>query len=71
MKKFFITTAIDYANSKPHAGHAYEKVISDIIARYKRLTGYEVYFSTGTDEHSLNVAAKAKELALTRRLFAI
>ena len=69
MKKFFITTAIDYANSKPHAGHAYEKVISDIIARYKRLTGYEVYFSTGTDEHSLNVAAKAKELGLDPKAF--
>lgn len=62
MKKFYITTAIDYANSKPHIGHAYEKVTSDILARYKRLRGYEVYFSTGTDEHSANVAAKAKEL---------
>jgi methionyl-tRNA synthetase len=62
MKRFFITTAIDYANSKPHAGHAYEKVTTDIIARYKRLRGYDVYFCTGTDEHSQNVAAKAKEL---------
>jgi methionyl-tRNA synthetase len=62
MKKFYITTAIDYANSRPHIGHAYEKVISDIIARYKRLRGYDVYFTTGTDEHSSNVAAKAKEL---------
>jgi len=62
MKKFYITTAIDYANSRPHIGHAYEKVTSDILARYKRLRGYEVYFSTGTDEHSANVAAKAKEL---------
>lgn len=60
-KHYFITTAIDYANSKPHIGHAYEKVTTDIIARYKRLKGYEVYFSTGTDEHSLNVMAKAKE----------
>ncbi len=61
-KTFYITTAIDYANSKPHAGHAYEKVITDIIARYKRLCGYDVAFTTGTDEHSLNVLAKAKEL---------
>jgi len=59
---FYITTAIDYANSKPHAGHAYEKVITDIIARYKRLCGFDVAFTTGTDEHSLNVLAKAKEL---------
>lgn len=62
MKKFYITTAIDYANSRPHIGHAYEKVISDIIARYKRLRGFEVYFSTGTDEHSANVCIKANEL---------
>jgi methionyl-tRNA synthetase len=68
-KKFYITTAIDYANSKPHVGHAYEKVISDIIARYKRLKGYNVYFSTGTDEHSLNVAAKAKELDMDPKAF--
>jgi methionyl-tRNA synthetase len=69
MKKFFITTAIDYANSRPHAGHAYEKVVSDITARFKRLTGYDVYFSTGTDEHSLNVAAKAKELGRDPKAF--
>ncbi|HPI02527.1 MAG TPA: methionine--tRNA ligase [Candidatus Goldiibacteriota bacterium] len=62
MKKFYITTAIDYANSRPHAGHAYEKVATDIMARYKRLRGYDVAFCTGTDEHSLNVQAKAKEL---------
>ncbi len=60
-KTYYITTAIDYANSKPHIGHAYEKVISDVMARYKRARGYDVSFCTGTDEHSLNVAAKAKE----------
>jgi methionyl-tRNA synthetase len=69
MKKFYITTAIDYANSKPHAGHAYEKVISDITARYKRLRGFDVYFCTGIDEHSLNVAAKAKELGKDPKAF--
>lgn len=69
MKKFYITTAIDYANSKPHIGHAYEKVLADIIARYKRLCGYEVYFCTGTDEHSLNVAEKAKEMNKDPKLF--
>lgn len=60
-KNYYITTAIDYANSKPHIGHAYEKVISDVMARYKRARGYDVHFCTGTDEHSLNVASKAKE----------
>jgi len=69
MKKFYITTAIDYANSKPHIGHAYEKVFADIMARYKRLCGYEVYFCTGTDEHSLNVAEKAKELNKDPKVF--
>ncbi len=69
MKKFYITTAIDYANSKPHIGHAYEKVFADIIARYKRLCGYDVYFCTGTDEHSLNVAEKAKELNKDPKVF--
>ncbi len=69
MKKFYITTAIDYANSRPHIGHAYEKVISDIIARYKRLRGYDVYFSTGTDEHSANVCIKANELKLDPKVY--
>lgn len=68
-KHYYITTAIDYANSKPHIGHAYEKVISDIMARYKRLMGYEVYFSTGTDEHSLNVMAKAKETGVEPKAY--
>jgi methionyl-tRNA synthetase len=68
-KHYFITTAIDYANSKPHIGHAYEKVTADIIARYKRLKGYEVYFSTGTDEHSLNVMAKAKETGVDPKAY--
>lgn len=68
-KYYFITTAIDYANSKPHIGHAYEKVTTDIMARYKRLKGYEVYFSTGTDEHSLNVMAKAKETGVTPKQY--
>ncbi|MCE5300540.1 MAG: methionine--tRNA ligase [Spirochaetia bacterium] len=69
MKRFYITTAIDYANSKPHAGHAYEKVTADVIARYKRARGYEVYFTTGTDEHSQNVSCKAKEQGMTPKAF--
>ena len=61
-KKFFITTAIDYANSKPHLGTAYEKIGADVIARYHRLRGEDVFFLMGNDEHSLNVEKKARDL---------
>jgi len=64
MPKFYLTTAIDYVNSKPHLGTAYEKIAADVIARYKRLKGYDTYFLMGNDEHSQNVAARAKELNL-------
>jgi len=61
-KTFFITTAIDYTNSPPHIGHAYEKVLADVIARYRRLKGDDVFFLTGVDQHGQKVqqsAAKA------------
>ncbi|HXP33940.1 MAG TPA: class I tRNA ligase family protein, partial [Chthoniobacterales bacterium] len=61
-KTFYITTAIDYTNSPPHIGHAYEKVLADVIARYHRLKGEEVFFLTGVDQHGQKVqqsAAKA------------
>jgi len=61
-KTFFITTAIDYTNSPPHIGHAYEKVLADVIARYRRLKGEKVFFLTGVDQHGQKVqqsAAKA------------
>jgi methionyl-tRNA synthetase len=58
--KFFITTAIDYPSSEPHLGHAYEKVCADVIARYKRLRGFKVHFSTGTDEHGLKIQRYAE-----------
>jgi methionyl-tRNA synthetase len=57
--KFYITTAIDYVNSLPHIGTAYEKIAADCIARAKRLLGYDVRFCMGTDEHSINVKKKA------------
>lgn len=60
MKKFYITTAIDYVNSVPHLGTAYEKIGADVIARYKRMQGCDVFFLMGTDEHSLNVERQAK-----------
>src|ERR1700745_2709032 len=50
-KTFYITTAIDYTNSAPHIGHAYEKVLADVIARYHRLNGENVFFLTGVDQH--------------------
>ena len=60
-KEFYITTAIDYVNGKPHLGHAYEKIGADVMARFKRLQGVETFLMVGTDEHSLNVARKAAE----------
>ncbi|HAT59766.1 MAG TPA: methionine--tRNA ligase, partial [Opitutae bacterium] len=61
MKSFYITTAIDYANGKPHLGHAYEKVLTDVVARFRRLMGDEVYFLTGIDEHGQKVQQSAGE----------
>ena len=50
-KPYYISTAIAYTSAKPHIGNTYEIVLADAIARYKRMTGYDVYFQTGTDEH--------------------
>jgi methionyl-tRNA synthetase len=61
MKKFLITTAIDYPSGPPHGGHAYEKICTDVIARYKRLKGFDVHFSTGTDEHGMKIQRCAKK----------
>ena len=61
MPRFYITTAIDYVNSRPHLGTAYEKIAADVIARYKRLAGFETRFVMGNDEHSQNVFKKARE----------
>jgi methionyl-tRNA synthetase len=62
MAAFYLTTAIDYVNSRPHLGTAYEKIAADVIARYRRLAGDDVHFVMGNDEHSQNVFRKAKEL---------
>jgi methionyl-tRNA synthetase len=59
--RYYLTTAIDYVNSRPHLGTAYEKVTADVIARYKRLAGFDVHFLMGNDEHSQNVYKKAVE----------
>ena len=58
-KKYYIATAIAYTSAKPHLGNTYEIVLADAIARYKRLTGYDVYFQTGTDEHGQKIEEKA------------
>jgi methionyl-tRNA synthetase len=63
-RRFYLTTAIDYVNSRPHLGTAYEKITADVIARYKRLAGFETRFVMGNDEHSQNVFRRAKEEGL-------
>jgi methionyl-tRNA synthetase len=64
MSRFYLTTAIDYVNNRPHLGTAYEKIAADVIARYHRLIGDDVRFVMGNDEHSQNVFKRAKEQGL-------
>lgn len=61
---FYITTAISYPNGRPHIGHAYEAIAADVIARFQRQMGRDVRFQTGTDEHGLKMAQKARELGI-------
>lgn len=61
MKNFYLTTAIDYANGSPHLGHAYEKVLSDVIIRHQRMKGVNCHFLTGLDEHGQKVQQSAKK----------
>src|SRR6266496_2083046 len=58
-KRFYVTTAIDYLNGQPHLGHAYEKIVTDVIARAQRSLGQEVFFLTGLDEHGQKVQQAA------------
>jgi methionyl-tRNA synthetase len=64
---YYLTTAIHYPNGRPHIGHAYETIAADVMARFQRLRGREVRFQTGTDEHGLKMAQKARELGKTPR----
>ena len=66
-KRFYITTPIYYPSDKLHIGHTYCTVATDAMARYKRLTGCEVMFLTGTDEHGQKIEDKAKEAGVTPR----
>jgi methionyl-tRNA synthetase len=64
-KKFYITTTLPYVNANPHMGHALEFVRADVIARYKKLMGFDVFFNTGTDEHGQKIYNKALEVGQT------
>lgn len=68
-KKYYITTAIDYANGEPHIGHALEKIQADVLARYHRLLGEEVFFLTGTDEHGVKVLRAAESAGQSPQAF--
>ena len=68
-KPYYITTAIAYASGKPHIGNTYEIILTDAIARYKRLAGFDVFFCTGTDEHGQKIENKAHEAGLSPKAF--
>jgi len=67
---FYITTAIDYTNGAPHIGHAYEKVLADVITRYRRLAGEEAYYLTGVDQHGQKVQQTAEKESINPATFA-
>jgi len=69
MEKFYVTTAIDYVNATPHIGHAYEKIAADIVARYHRIHGKDVFFLTGVDEHGSKVEKSARAADMEPREF--
>ncbi len=68
-KKFYVTTAIDYPNAEPHIGHAYQKIIADVLARWNRLNGKDVWFLTGTDEHGKKIENAAGKSGKTPKEF--
>src|SRR5581483_3780205 len=69
MEKYYITTAIDYVNAKPHLGHAYEKIAADVLARFHRVLGRDVYFVTGLDEHGSKIEKTAKQANIEPKQF--
>ncbi len=68
-KPYYITTAIAYTSGKPHIGNSYEIVLTDAIARFRRMQGYDVFFLTGTDEHGQKIEDKAKEAGISPKEF--
>jgi methionyl-tRNA synthetase len=69
-KPYYVTTAISYPNGRPHIGHAYEAIATDAIARFQRLSGRQVFFMTGTDEHGLKMVQTARAQNLEPRALA-
>ncbi len=69
MAKFYITTAIDYVNARPHIGHAYEKICADVLARWHRLSGDDVHFLTGTDDNAQKNEQAAREAGIPTKEF--
>jgi len=69
METFYVTTPIYYVNDAPHIGHAYTTLAADVLARYHRLCGDDVYFLTGTDEHGQKMQRAAEEKGMTPRQF--
>lgn len=69
-KPYYLTTAIDYVNAPPHLGHAYEKIAADVIVRFQRLRGKEVFFLTGTDEHGIKIEKTAQGHGVAPKAYA-
>ena len=68
-EKFYITTAIDYVNAAPHIGHAYQKIVADVLARWNKVLGKDVLFVTGTDEHGKKVQESAEKAGMKPKEF--
>jgi methionyl-tRNA synthetase len=69
-KTFYVTTAIDYVNAEPHIGHAYQKIVADVLARWSKLQGKDTFFLTGTDEHGKKIANSAEKSGKSPQEFA-
>jgi methionyl-tRNA synthetase len=68
-RRFYVTTAIDYVNASPHLGHAYEKLVTDCLARYHRQRGDDTFFLTGADEHGMKIAREAEARGIDPQIF--
>lgn len=68
-EKFYITTAIAYTSKKPHLGNVYEAILTDAIARFRRMQGYDVHFLTGTDEHGEKIQTEAEKAGVTPQAY--
>src|SRR3989338_7802913 len=68
-KKFYITTTLPYVNAEPHIGFAMELIQADVVARFKRSQGYDVFFNMGSDEHGVKILRKAQEQGLDPKAY--